>query len=79
MAETTRITVTLPSEQVAEPRKLTDNISGHVAETVTRRLRHQLLGADLLRYQEEHGEFTKEELAQARSRIFGAADLDGAE
>ncbi|MFC4014463.1 hypothetical protein ACFOY2_45080 [Nonomuraea purpurea] len=77
MAETTRITVTLPNDQVAELRKLTDNVSGYVAEAVARQLRHQLLGADLLRYQEEHGEFTEEELAQAHSRIFGAAGLDG--
>ncbi|WP_171074967.1 hypothetical protein [Nonomuraea basaltis] len=44
---------------------------------VARQLRHQLLGADLLRHQEKHGEFTDEELAQARSRIFGTADPDG--
>jgi post-segregation antitoxin (ccd killing protein) len=71
MADTTRITVTLPSDQVAELRKLTDNISGYVAEAVARQLRHQLLGADLVRHQEEHGEFTEEELAQAHSTIFG--------
>ncbi|SDQ71388.1 type II toxin-antitoxin system CcdA family antitoxin [Thermostaphylospora chromogena] len=73
MADTTRITVTLPSDQVAELKKLTDNVSRYVAEAVARQLRHQLLGADLQRYQEEHGEFTEEELARARSRIFGAA------
>ncbi|SPL93573.1 unnamed protein product [[Actinomadura] parvosata subsp. kistnae] len=69
--------MTLPSDQVAELRKLTDNISGYVAEAVARQLRHELLGADLLRYQQEHGEFTEEELAQARSRIFGAPDTSG--
>jgi post-segregation antitoxin (ccd killing protein) len=74
MAETTRITVTLPSDQVAELRKLTDNVSGYVAEAVARQLRHQLLGDDLLRHQEEQGEFSEEELAQAHSTIFGAAD-----
>lgn len=67
----------LPSDQVAELRKLTDNVSGYVAEAVGRQLRHHLLGADLLRHQEEHGEFTEEELAQAHSRIFGAADPGG--
>ncbi len=77
MADTTRITVTLPTEQVAELRKLTDNISGYVAEAVARQLRHRLLGADLERHQEEHGAFTEEELAQARSRIFGATDGEG--
>ncbi|NEC87848.1 hypothetical protein [Streptomyces sp. SID12501] len=77
MADTTRITVTLPTEQVAELRKLTDNVSGHVAQAVARQLRHQLLGADLLRHEEEHGEFAEEELAEACSRIFGATGADG--
>ncbi|WP_405084417.1 hypothetical protein [Microbispora sp. NBC_01389] len=77
MADTTRITVTLPNEQVAELRKITDNVSGYVAEAVARQLRHQLLGADLLRHQEEHGEFTEEELAQALVSIFGTADSGG--
>lgn len=77
MADTTRITVTLPNEQVAELRKITDNVSGYVAEAVARQLRHQLLGTDLLRHQEEHGEFTEEELAQARVSIFGTADSGG--
>jgi post-segregation antitoxin (ccd killing protein) len=72
MASTTRITVTLPTEQVAELRRLTDNVSGYVAEAVARQIRHQLLGEDLRRHQEEHGAFTSEELAEARARIFGA-------
>jgi len=58
-------------------RKLTDNVSGYVAEAVARQLRHQLLGADLLSHQEEYGAFTEEELAEARSRIFGTADAGG--
>ncbi|MEU5609476.1 hypothetical protein ACI2L4_27635 [Streptomyces sparsogenes] len=73
MSATTRITVTLPTEQVAELRKLTDNVSGYVAEAVARQIRHQLLGEDLRRHQEEHGAFTDEELADAHSKIFGAA------
>jgi post-segregation antitoxin (ccd killing protein) len=77
MADTTRITVTLPTEQVAELRKLTDNVSGYVAEAVARQLRHRLLGADLQRYQEEHGGFTEEELTEARSRIFGTTEAGG--
>ncbi|MFG3440289.1 hypothetical protein ACGF0J_23820 [Nonomuraea sp. NPDC047897] len=77
MADTTRITVTLPSDQVTELRKLTDNVSGYVAEAVARQLRHELLGADLLRHQEEHGKFTDEELTEARARIFGTADSGG--
>lgn len=43
MADTTRITVTLPSDQVAELRKLPGSVSGFVAEAVARRLRSQLL------------------------------------
>ncbi|GGR19395.1 type II toxin-antitoxin system CcdA family antitoxin [Streptomyces netropsis] len=73
MSSTTRITVTLPSEQVAELRKLTDNVSGYVAEAVARQIRHQLLGDDLRRYEGEHGNFTDEELAEARAKIFGTA------
>ncbi|MFJ5228234.1 hypothetical protein [Streptomyces sp. NPDC088400] len=71
MSSTTRITVTLPSDQVAELRKLTDNVSGYVAEAVARQIRHQLLGDDLRRHEEEHGPFSSEELAEARSKIFG--------
>ncbi|MET8324808.1 type II toxin-antitoxin system CcdA family antitoxin [Streptomyces sp. NPDC005181] len=73
MSSTTRITVTLPSDQVAELRKLTDNVSGYVAEAVARQIRHQLLGDDLRRHEEEHGSFGNEELAEARSKIFDAA------
>lgn len=75
MSSTTRITVTLPSDQVAELRKLTDNVSGYVAEAVARQIRHQLLGDDLRRHEEAHGGFSDEELAEARSKIFGAAGL----
>ncbi|MEU6937837.1 hypothetical protein AMK14_08485 [Streptomyces sp. TSRI0445] len=82
MSSTTRITVTLPSDQVAELRKLTDNVSGYVAEAVARQIRHQLLGDDLRRHEEEHGGFSDEELAEARAKIFGAAgsseDVDAA-
>ncbi|MFD3516815.1 hypothetical protein [Streptomyces sp. NPDC058657] len=73
MSSTTRITVTLPSDQVAELRKLTDNVSGYVAEAVARQIRHQLLGDDLRRHEEEHGNFTDEELAEAHSKIFDPA------
>lgn len=73
MSSTTRITVTLPSDQVAELRKITDNVSGYVAEAVARQIRHQLLGDDLRRHEEEHGPFTDEELTEARGKIFGSA------
>ncbi|WP_217167230.1 type II toxin-antitoxin system CcdA family antitoxin [Streptomyces sp. AC512_CC834] len=82
MSSTTRITVTLPSDQVAELRKLTDNVSGYVAEAVARQIRHQLLGDDLRRHEEEHGNFSDEELAEAHAKIFGttgsAKDADAA-
>ncbi|WP_406191211.1 type II toxin-antitoxin system CcdA family antitoxin [Streptomyces griseus] len=66
----TRITVTLPSDQVAELRKLTDNISGYVAEAVPGQIRRQLLGDALRRHEEEHGQFSDEE---ARAKVFGSA------
>ncbi|BAJ29834.1 MULTISPECIES: type II toxin-antitoxin system CcdA family antitoxin [Kitasatospora] len=72
MAATTRITVTLPTEQVAELKKLTDNVSAYVAEAVARQLRLQLLAEDLRQYQEEHGAFTEEEKARAHEEIFGS-------
>jgi post-segregation antitoxin (ccd killing protein) len=73
MSATTRITVTLPSEQVAELKKITENVSGFVAEAVARQIRHRLLVDELSRYQSEFGEFTQEELAEARARLLGAS------
>ncbi|MFB4423413.1 hypothetical protein C5F59_020295 [Streptomyces sp. QL37] len=72
MASMTRITVTLPSDQVGELRKVTDNVSGYVADAVTRRMWHQLMGEDLRRHEEERGHFSDGELAEARAKIFGA-------
>ncbi|MBB5433238.1 hypothetical protein [Nocardiopsis composta] len=72
MPGTTRITISLPTEQVAELRRLTDDVSGYITEAVSRQIRHLLLGEEFRRYQEENGEFTEEELAEARERIFGA-------
>ncbi|MFB8140745.1 nucleotidyl transferase AbiEii/AbiGii toxin family protein [Streptomyces parvus] len=63
-----------PNDQVAELRKLTHNVSGYVAEAVARQIRHQLLGNDLRRHEEEHGPFSDEELAEARAKMFGSAD-----
>ncbi|MFD7418865.1 type II toxin-antitoxin system CcdA family antitoxin [Streptomyces californicus] len=77
MSSTTRITVTLPSDQVAELRKLTDNVSGYVAEAVARQIRHQLLGDDLRRHEEEHGFLSGEEIAEARAKIFGSTGSTG--
>jgi post-segregation antitoxin (ccd killing protein) len=69
MSSTKRITVTLPTEQVEELKKITDNVSGFVAEAVAQQLRHHLLGEALRRYEEEHGEFTEEELAEAQAKV----------
>ncbi|MFJ3090964.1 hypothetical protein [Streptomyces sp. NPDC086838] len=77
MSSTTRITVTLPSDQVAKLRKLTDNVSGSVAEAVARQIRHQLLGDDLRRHEEEHGPLGDEEIAEARAKIFGSVGSTG--
>ncbi|MEU6441476.1 hypothetical protein [Streptomyces sp. NPDC047046] len=38
-----------------------------------RQIRHQLLGEDLRRHEEEHGPFSDKELAEARAKIFGSA------
>lgn len=77
MAGTTRITVTLPTEQVAELKKLTENVSGYVAKAVARQIRHQLLGADLRSFEDGHGSFSEAELEEARARIAGATETTG--
>ncbi|WP_432076474.1 hypothetical protein [Streptomyces wuyuanensis] len=76
MAETTRITVTLPTADVEALKKLTDNVSAYVAEAVARQMRHQLRREEFERYQEEHGAFTEEELAEARAAIAEALSDD---
>lgn len=75
-AATTRITVTLATEQVAELKRITDNVSGYVAEAVARQIRRHLLAEELRRYEDEYGAFTEEELAAADARIFGPASSD---
>ncbi|MER7724792.1 hypothetical protein [Streptomyces sp. NPDC096323] len=52
---------------------LTDNVSGYVAEAVTRQVRHQLLADGLRRQEEEHGPISDEELTEARAKIFDSA------
>lgn len=71
MSGTTRITVTLPTEQVEQLRKMTDNISGYVAEAVARQIRNVLLTEFFEQYEEEHGAFTEAELAEAEAELFG--------
>ncbi|MCM2579026.1 hypothetical protein [Streptomyces meridianus] len=41
------------------------------AEAADRRERHRLLGEDLRRYQDAHGHFAEDDLAQARKKISG--------
>ncbi|GAB3752933.1 hypothetical protein [Microlunatus parietis] len=72
MEDTTRITVSLPTGLVDELRKLTDDVAGMVSEAAARQLRHDLLGLELERYQQEHGAFTEEEVAEADARIEAA-------
>ncbi|MBT2493015.1 hypothetical protein J7E96_31825 [Streptomyces sp. ISL-96] len=76
MAETSRVTITLPTEQVQALKKMTDNVSGYVADAVARRIRSELLAEEMRRYQEEYGEFTAEELAQARAEIYGHGETE---
>ncbi|MEU4362135.1 hypothetical protein [Promicromonospora sp. NPDC023987] len=69
MVESTRITVTLPSDQVEAMRALTDNISAFVAAAVGHQVRGMLLDEDLRRFEADHGTFTEEELAEARAEL----------
>ncbi|MBK3566873.1 MULTISPECIES: type II toxin-antitoxin system CcdA family antitoxin [unclassified Streptomyces] len=68
-----KITITVPEELVEAARELTDNISGYVAEAFASRIRRELLAEDLRLYEEEHGAFTEEEMAEAFARLNGAA------
>ena len=61
----TRVTVTLPEEQVKQIRQSTGNISGFVAEAIDDRLRRQQLDEYLAAYQAERGAFTADELHAA--------------
>ncbi|MBT2528427.1 hypothetical protein J7E91_24200 [Streptomyces sp. ISL-99] len=73
MADTARVTITLPAKQVEALKQITDNVSGYVAEAVARQLRREFVAQELARYQEEYGAFTEEELAQAEAEIFGTS------
>jgi post-segregation antitoxin (ccd killing protein) len=72
MTRSTRITVTLPADQVAQIRQGTDNVSGFVSEAVAAQLRRRELGRYLEEYQSRYGAFTEQELAAADARL---ADL----
>jgi len=66
---TSRVTVTLPKEQVEHIRQSTDNVSGFIAEAVADRLRGQAIDAYLDAYQAEHGAFTEQELHDAEASL----------
>ncbi|MGX1883780.1 type II toxin-antitoxin system CcdA family antitoxin [Streptomyces sp. NPDC055287] len=68
-----KITISLPEELVASARELTDNLSGYAAEALARRIRNDLLGEELRRYEREHGAFTDEERARADALLRGAS------
>ncbi|WP_093799632.1 hypothetical protein [Streptomyces sp. Wb2n-11] len=70
-ADTARVTITLPAEQVEALKQTTGNVSGYVAEAVARRLPGELIDRDPERHQREYGESTEEELAHARAGIYG--------
>ncbi len=57
---------------------MTDNVSGYAAESLARRIRRDLMGKELRRYQEENGAFTAEERAAADVLLHGPADADEA-
>ena len=66
---TSRVTVTLPKEQVEHIRQSTDNVSGFIAEAVADRLRGQAIDTYLDSYQAEHGAFTEQELHDAEASL----------
>ncbi|MEU1592080.1 type II toxin-antitoxin system CcdA family antitoxin [Streptomyces sp. NPDC005708] len=70
---TKKITITVPEELLEAARGLTDNISGFAAEALAAKIRRELLAEDLRRYEEEHGAFTEEEMAEAFARLNGTA------
>ncbi|OII66083.1 hypothetical protein BJP40_14660 [Streptomyces sp. CC53] len=78
MAETTRITVTLPTDDVEELKTLTDNVSAFVADAVAKKIRQYRREVEFRRYEEEHGAFTEEELAEADALIDAALNPDAA-
>ena len=69
MSTTSRITVTLPKEQVRHIRQKTDNVSGFIAEAVADRLRGQAIDEYLDAYQAEQGVFTEQELRDAEAAL----------
>ncbi|MFC7217073.1 hypothetical protein ACFQLX_02630 [Streptomyces polyrhachis] len=76
MANTKKVTITLPVELLESMKAHTDNVSGYITELVERAERRRLLREELDAYQAEAGAFTDEELAGARALLHGT---EGAE
>lgn len=68
---TKKLTITLPEELLESARELTSNVSGYAAEALADKIRHDLLGEELRRYQEQYGAFTEEERAAADALLHG--------
>lgn len=71
---TKKITITVPEELLKAARELTANVSGYAAEALADRIRHDLLGEELQRYQDEYGAFTEEEMAAADALLCGTSE-----
>jgi post-segregation antitoxin (ccd killing protein) len=78
MARTKKVTITLPVELLESMKAHTDNISGYLTELAERAERRRLLREELDSYQDEFGAFTDEEMAEARTLLHGADEMDRA-
>lgn len=68
---TRKITITLPEELIDAARGLTDNLSGYAADALATKVRHELLGQELERYEREHGPIDPAAIADAEAELFG--------
>ncbi|MFT3969099.1 MAG: type II toxin-antitoxin system CcdA family antitoxin [Micropruina sp.] len=68
---TRKITITLPEELIEAARGLTENLSGYAAEALAAKVRHELLGQELDRYEREHGPIDPRTVAEAEAELFG--------
>ncbi len=68
---TRKITITLPEELIEAARGLTENLSGYAAEALAAKVRHELLGQELDRYEREHGPIDPRAVAEAEAELFG--------
>ena len=70
---TRKITITLPEELADAARGLTDNLSGYAAEALAAKIRHELLGEELARYEREHGPIDPAAIDAAEAEMFSEA------